>query len=256
MPATASLQSVSFKYAETGPSGTYTYIVFNAITPSAAAQAPGFTPGYTGASETDPFTGQNMICQSVSVQSVQDGIDTYQVTVEWGSAQSFDTFVSVQSDVSGTFVDAWRNATVPTGGTPTGSDMGGTKLDSAGEPVSQFIWQTNLQIARRYGIGSSVPWTAIWANLGKRNSTSIEGAAVGQLLFKGVKVSNIDKCRWEVQYDFVGDQWYHMRQVPTRESDGRVQLDANQAREVRWFQPFTNTANFYTMLGSYSVCGD
>jgi hypothetical protein len=251
------LTSQNFKYSEVDPSGTLTYIVSDEASAEDAATAVGYTPGDSFNNATDPFTGINMICQSVSVQSLADSVNAWTVTVELGTAQGLASFVTVQSDVGGTFVDVWRSTTVPSGGTPSGSDIAGTKLDSAGEPVSQFIWQTTLQISRRYNNSTNpVPWSTIWSNLGKRNSATLEGAAIGQLLFKGVKVSNIGKCVWEVQFDFVGDQFYHLRQVPTRESDGRVQLDANQAREVKWFQPFLNTANFYTMLGSYSVCAD
>ena len=250
------LTNESFKYSEVDPSGSMTFIVTGEASAEDAAAAPGYTPGAAGTIRTNPFTGTNMICQSVSVQAIQDSVGAYTVTVEWGAQQGLGSFVTLQSDVGGTFVDVWRSATIPSNGTPSGSDIAGTKLDSAGEPVSQFIWQTTLQISRRYDATTPVPWSTIWSNLGKRNSAALEGAAIGQLLFKGVKVSNIGKCVWEVQFDFVGDQFYHLRQVPTRESDGRVQLDANQAREVKWFQPFLNTANFYTMLGSYSVCAD
>jgi len=251
------LTNESFKYSEVDPSGSMTFIVTGETSAEDAAAAPGYTPGDEGTIRTDPFSGINMICQSVNVQAIQDSVGAYTVTVEWGAQQGLASFVTVQSDVGGTFVDVWRSTGLPSGGTPSGSDIAGTKLDSAGEPVSQFIWQTTLQISRRYDNSTNpVPWNNIWSNLGKRNSTTLEGAAIGQLLFKGVKVSNIGKCVWEVQFDFVGDQFYHLRQVPTRESDGRVQLDANQAREVKWFQPFLSTANFYTMLGSYSVCAD
>ena len=250
------LTNESYKYSEVDPTGSMTFIVTGESNAEDAAAAPGYTPGSAAIIKTDPFSGINMICQSVSVQAIQDSVGAYTVTVEWGATQGLGSFVTLQSDVGGTFVDVWRDAVIPANGTPSGTDCGGTKLDSAGEPVSQFIWQTTLQISRRYDATTPVPWSTIWSNLGKRNSATLEGAAIGQLLFKGVKVSNISKCVWEVQFDFVGDQFYHLRQVPTRESDGRVQLDANQAREVKWFQPFLNTANFYTMLGSYSVCAD
>ena len=250
------LTNESYKYSEVESSGSMTFVVTGETSAEDAAAAPGYTPGQAAIIKTNPFTGKNMICQSVNVQAIQDSVGAYTVTVEWGEPQGLASFVTVQSDVGGTFVDVWRNSTIPSNGTPSGSDCGGTKLDSAGEPVSQFIWQTTLQISRRYDATNPVPWNAIWSNLGKRNSSTLEGAAIGQLLFKGVKVSNIGKCAWEVQFDFVGDQFYHLRQVPTRESDGRVQLDENQAREVKWFQPVLNTANFYTMLGSYSVCAD
>jgi hypothetical protein len=249
------LQSLNFKYENNTVSGSEVFIVYGVATASAAAQAVSRTPGSGGLTVANPFGGPAAIVQSVNVQAVTDAVQTWTVTVEWAAEQGDASYAQVTSDIGGTFIDVWRSQSAPSNGDPTGSDIAGTKVDSAGEPVSVFCWQTSLQVVRRYS-GNSVPWSTIWGNLGKRNSVVMEGAAIGQLLFKGVKASSIGKCRYEVTYDFMGDQFFHCRQVPTRESDGRVKLVDNQAYEVKWYQPFTAKAALHTMLGTYDVCDD
>ena len=257
------LISQDWVYGVQDVSMTETWVVTNVTTAAAAAASVGYTPGNTAAVVQSPYHSINGICRSVSVKSVADSVGkVWEVTASFGTEQSESAYTAFSSDISGAYVDAWRTASIPSGGTPSGDDIGGTKIDSAGEPVSRFIWQTNMQITRRYGSsGISAAMSSAWSALGKRNSGSFEGAAGGQLLFKGFKVQSIGKCRWEIAYDFVGDEWYHLRQVPKRETDGRVQLsnssDNPQALLVRWFQPFTATDNFSTLVGSgYSVCSD
>ena len=252
---TAVLQSVNFKYENNTVSGSEVFVVYGESTASAAASAVSRTPGSNANLVANPFGGPQAIVQSVNVQAVADAVQTWTVTVEWAAEQGDTSYAQVSSDIGGTFIDIWRSVAAPSAGDPTGLDIGGTKVDSAGEPVSVFCWQTSLQIVRRYS-GNAIPWSTIWGNLGKRNSTAMEGAAIGQLLFKGVKASSIGKCRYEVTYDFMGDQFFHCRQVPTREADGRVKLTSNQAYEVKWYQPFTTKANLVTMLGTYDVCDD
>lgn len=259
----ASLISQDWVYGVQDVSMTETWVVTNVTTAAAAAAAVGYTPGNTAATVSSPYHSVNGICRSVSVKSVADSVGkVWEVTASFGTEQSESAYTAFSSDISGAYVDAWRTTSIPSGGTPTEDDIGGTGIDSAGEPVSRFIWQTNMQITRRYGSGGiTAAMNNAWAGLGKRNSGTFEGAASGQLLFKGFKVQSIGKCRWEISYDFVGDEWYHLRQVPKRETDGRVQLsnstDNPKALFVRWYQPFVNTTSFSSLVGSsYSVCAD
>lgn len=253
------IKSIQVKYGDRTTSATVEYIASDYATAAAAAQAVGLVPGSTSSLIAHAWTGPNAIVQSVTVSSVEGGGGSvWNVTAEYGTQQGEDRFVGYSSDISGTYVDAWRGSfNIPSNGTASGSDMGGTGVDQAGEPVSQFIWQTALQITRRYNAGTAIPWGSIWSALGQRNSATFEGAAAGQLLFKGVKVTTIEKCRFEVTYDFMGDQWYHMRQVPEREGDGRVRLNSSKKADVvRLIQPFPNTTSFATLTGNYSICAD
>ena len=97
----------------------------------------------------------------------------------------------------------------------------------------------------------TIPWSAIWTAVGSRNSAAYENADAGKLLFKGVSVSTVAAGVYEVTYELMFDGDFHMRQVPTRESDGKVKRGSDgKAIEVKLVQPFTNTTAFSTLIGS------
>jgi hypothetical protein len=267
MTAQAKLQSKEIEYTETGLSATYVYIVYDATDHDDAIEACAHTPGSTAETITNPLTYGTAICQSVTAVSVDGADDTvWRVTVKWGTKQSqgagngpgqSSDAAEITTDVGGEFIDIWREIPAPSSGDPTGADIGGTKVDRQGQPVSAFCWQTSMQITKRYYGTGNIPWSMIYGNLGKRNSTVFEGASIGQTLFKGVKVSSVDKCVFQVAFEFAGDQFYHCRQVPDRADDGRVKLVSGQAGVVKWYQPFWLTKqNFYDMLGEYDYCAD
>lgn len=222
------------------------YIVSGQASAAAAYAAAG---GAIGGSIT--FGGAVGYLLSKTVASVgESGGNVWTVTDNYSTPVNnppADNSANYSASVGGTFIDVWRTGvTLPAGGTPTGSDIGGTKADSAGQPISTFITQSTITRIRQL---TAVPWTSIWAAVGKRNSALFDGAATGQLLFKGVQVSMIQSGLFQVSYEFMGDQHLHMRQVVTREADLKPKGDANaKAAEVKFIQPFPDTTNFATLI--------
>ena len=151
-------------------------------------------------------------------------------------------FLAYSANVSGQFVDTWRDVAPPAGGTPNNTDIGGTALDSGGVPVSKFVTQSSVQTTRRT---TAVNWNGIFAAVGKRNSDAYDGAAVGQLLFTGIGVSTVAQGVYEVSYQYLSDSLYHCRQlVIVEDGDGRPMTTNSQAKDVRWVQPYTTSISF------------
>ena len=222
------------------------YMVYSGsgMTSAAAYAAAGGTVG----SSTYTLGSVVALCSSKSATTVQDSAgNACEVTVQYASQQVTDaTFLQYSASVGGTFIDVWRRGANYNGGTQSSSDIGGTKVDSQGEPVSVFLTQATITKVRRY---TTIPWSTIWSAIGCRNSAGYEGAAAGKLLFKGVSVSTVAAGVYEVSYEMMSDDDFHMRQVPTREADGKVKRDSDgKAVEVKLIQPFASTTPFATLV--------
>lgn len=189
------------------------------------------------------------LCSSKTASMVADSANrACEVTVQYASTQVTDaTFLQYSASVGGTFIDVWRRGANYNSGTQTSNDIGGTKVDSQGEPVSVFLTQATITKVRRY---TTIPWSAIWNACGTRNDAGYEGADAGKLLFKGVSVSTVAAGVYEVSYEMMSDGDYHMRQIPTREADGKVKRDSDgKANEVKLIQPFPTLSSFYGLIG-------
>lgn len=226
------------------------YIVHGVTTASAAYGAAG---GGIGDALTFGTATGYLLSKQVALVG-ESGGNVWTVTDTWSTPTNqapADTSANYSASVGGTFVDVWRTGvTLPTSGTPSGTDIGGTKVDSAGVPVSTFITQSTISRIRQL---ATVPWTSIWGAVGKRNSDAFDGAAIGQLLFKGVQVSMVQSGLFQVTYEFMGDQHLHLRQVCTREADQKPKGDGTfQALEVKFIQPFPSTTSFSTLIAATS----
>ena len=189
------------------------------------------------------------LCSSKSAALIADSANrACEVTVQYSSQQVTDaTFLQYSASVGGTFIDVWRRGANYNGGTATTSDIGGTKVDSQGEPVSIFLTQATINKVRRY---TTIPWSTIWGTVGNRNNALYEGATAGKLLFKGVSVSTVAAGVYEVSYELMSDNDFHMRQIPTREADGKIKRDTDgKAIEVKLIQPFPTTSDFAALIG-------
>lgn len=226
------------------------YIVHGVSTASAAYAAAG---GGIGDALTFGTATGYLLSKQVALVG-ESGGNVWTVTDTWSTPTNqapADTSANYSASVGGTFVDVWRTGvTLPSAGTAAGTDIGGTKVDSAGVPVSTFITQSTISRIRQL---ATVPWTSIWGAVGKRNSDAFDGAAIGQLLFKGVQVSMVQSGLFQVTYEFMGDQHLHLRQVCTREADQKPKGDGtNQALEVKFIQPFPSTTSFATLISATS----
>jgi len=221
---------------------------------------------------------------------VQDGSDKY-----WTGVHSFEAsttidgvavegqdilqekqvgFTSIEVNAQANIVDVWRTgATLPSSDAnitaPTLIDIGGNKVDSAGDPISSIQGVLNISV-RNVVIGR--PNYLVFANtIGKRNSAIFTfGASVttsqnlvcpiGTLVFDGATSSRIGPNQYEVNFSFTLDtQTFHLKQVPLRNGDGSVVPDqvtpatavsvSNpwRAAKVYYKQPFPSTDSFASL---------
>ena len=130
--------------------------------------------------------------------------------------------------------------------TGTVGNIGGKSIDSAGEPVSVVRYLMEAVIS--YTIGSSPPYVALKSYSGTRNLTAYLGALKGELLLKGIDSDRVGVSTYTLSYTFAYDPWFHLVQVPIRNTDGVVPLDTDAyADEVMWKQPFPLYSNFHEL---------
>lgn len=221
-----------------------------------------------------------------------DGGSKWTLTVNFDSAQSSyspsasakDTipenqpgFTAIEMSIQSATVPTWRaNASAPATDSlrnnPDETEIGGTPVDQAGEPVDMFVSVLSFTV-RNVISGRPSNWSTIASMTNTRNSAafSIAGfsAPVGTLLFTGAQVSRVGPNAYEVAYSFAYDDMYHLRQVPKVDSTGKpvlgildgsplalttnaTTLENNEnkpryAGAVLWKQPFPDTSTFSTL---------
>lgn len=193
-----------------------------------------------------------MVCTSIQVGAVANApstvftIDVQGSTMTAAGAGGTTPFLGYTANVSGTYVDVWRAQDPPTSGAANNTDIGGTKIDSGGKPVSKLVVQSNVQVTRKVSI---VPWGNIWGAVGKRNDAIYDGAVIGQLLFTGISVNTIGLGLYEISYQYLSDSMLHCRQLAIlEEADGRTMNLSNQAKDVRWVQPHPVLVSFSSVF--------
>ena len=159
---------------------------------------------------------------------------------------------------------------MPSGGTQNDNDIGGTKADSAGEPISFLLPIASISI--RNVIYGRPQYATIMAVAGKRNSAAFTfGAtgntfvcATGTLVFTGASTSRTGPNVYEINYQFNYDPTlYHMRQIAMRDLKGVKTsrptpgspvsaTNVETASVVFWRQPFPSTTAF-SALGIVST---
>jgi hypothetical protein len=176
-------------------------------------------------------------------------------------------FTSIETNIREEAIDIWRTGTtVPSGGTQNDNDIGGTKSDSAGEPISFLLPIASISI--RNVIYGRPQYATIMAIAGKRNSAAfVFGAtgntftcATGTLVFTGASTSRTGPNVYEINYQFNYDPTlYHMRQIAMRDLKGVKTsrptpgspvsaTNVETASVVFWRQPFPDTTAFSALL--------
>lgn len=222
---------------------------------ASAARSQLSSAGYTlGASYSGGISAGAKL-SNLSYAPVDDsGGQTWTATASYTDDAQSETaanFAKIESSTRVEAVDIWRTgATLPQNLDAPGltTDIGGTKVDQAGVPVSGLVVQQELTYTVRTDF-TNANQAAVNAMIGKRNSADFLGGTVGYVLFTGVRRSRIAIDLYEVTYTFVWDGAAHLRQVPKRQADGDPQLSAGQAVEVYARQPFPGTADFATLPG-------
>jgi len=169
-------------------------------------------------------------------------------------------YVEVSGNVEAHFEDAWRSLSsaemtqlvasggmYPYGNNTVFSDIGGSHVDAAGEPVSVMRRRMNVTVS--VTTATKPTQFGLWGQfVGRRNNTEFGGAPIGSLVYTGAGFRRFDDGRWTVDHSFVLDSWYHMAQVAWRNMRGDVGLGGDGKAEWVWFvQPFPDFGNFYAI---------
>ena len=218
-----------------------------------------------------------------------DGGMAWTLTVNFGSAQSSyipssaakditpenqPGFTAVEMDIGAAIVPTFRvnNYTLPSGGsinTPGESDIGGTPVDQAGEPIDAFVSTIRFTLRNvMNGRPTSSLLSAIASQTNTRNSTNVTIAGftcgAGTLLFTGAQISRVGPNAYEITYSMAYDRDYHLRQIAAVDgakqvklaiiSAGALTMDATTlqnnadapryAGQVMWRQPFPGVTDF------------
>lgn len=147
---------------------------------------------------------------------------------------------------------------VPSGGTPPPwsasepTDILGKPIDGKGNPASLFRKQQVLEITEH--IAGQYTAANTFGFVGRRNNATFLGAQAGRLVFTGVSSSaRLDTNLFQITFSMVWDEFFHMIQRTTVDSNGDVLTrrlnttnvnSACVARTVYWDQPFPDTGNF------------
>lgn len=213
---------------------------------------------------------------SFSLAMVDEGGFVWQATVAFDSqtgdngAETVDNkverevgFTAIEYSLSGEGVDVYRvGATAPASkSTPADTDIGGTKVDSGGEPITYFNNVAKVSV-RNVIAGRPTPPVGY---INKRNNAAF---VIGPysfpqdtLLFTGCSITRVGAATYEIVYQFVYDNGYHLRQIAKRGPDGQVikgkktdscgsapstvpDGEVSNALCVFFRQPFKDTANF------------
>jgi len=145
-----------------------------------------------------------------------------------------------------TIIDIWKaDPTIPANkNTPAVADIGGTLVAEGGQPLSMALPTADISIrTRTTGFFSGGQYIN---QVGKRNTYAWQGFPAGSLLFTGMNVNHTKDGINELEYSLAYDRWYHLRQCPNRDSDGKPVIDEAEDPEldVYFKQPFEDTVSF------------
>jgi hypothetical protein len=177
-------------------------------------------------------------------------------------------YVEISASISAERVNAWRSLSYSeltaltgssgpyaNGNSATKPDIGGDRIDVAGDPLQDVVRQVEITITEvRTGIPNLLfllPYT--WA----RNSTRFLNAPVGQLLYVGANINRIDINLFQFSHKFILDRWWHMRQMAVTDRTGNVITKPYgtpqiwRAETVQYVQGFPTLRDFFQMSPNF-----
>jgi hypothetical protein len=143
--------------------------------------------------------------------------------------------------------------------TDASADIGGTNIAGGTQGMQMSVPQIVMRM-RFTNDTSDVPMSEAATNLanyaGRLNADlfitdfgSGTGTSfpIGSVLCEGVTVQKTSHNFYDITFEFVADNWYHLEQVATFDAKGQVKLDTAAVAgpvEVKWKRMQRGTANF------------
>lgn len=250
--------------------GTRSFYVYDDTTPMVEPSSMQFgTGGMPDYGESFPGEPE-VFATSFSIEAVPNSNYVWRITWQYMAGGGGEIiapidvqpmspgYVTISLEYGGEFRDAWRADPGLTLWSPfyTGTDIGGTKIDAAGEPTSVFVPMQMLIVEETVTSGSMASRSInIRLQTGTRNSSAFYGAQVGTLLYEGASARRVSLTAYSVTHRFRYDEWLHARQQPRmnqqRQPDVDIYAGIIQANSVRWVQPFPNHSNFNALSENF-----
>ena len=140
-------------------------------------------------------------------------------------------------------------SSAPEFGTPTLSDVKGTRIDAAGDPLSAKANISTITITETVS-AESVEERSQKIRLlrGRRNNTVFYGAPIGQVAYQVASARRVALDKFQIQHTFQQDGLYFLAQQPARNPEKEVDLEQVngvwRAKTVMWVQPFPEFGDF------------
>lgn len=149
--------------------------------------------------------------------------------------------------------------TVAVSNTDASADIGGTNIAGGTQGMQMSVPQIVMRM-RFTNDTSDVPMSEAATNLanyaGRLNADAFitdfgsgtgTSFPIGSVLCEGVTVQKTSHNFYDITFEFVADNWYHLEQVATFDAKGQVKLDTAASAgpvEVKWKRMQRGTANF------------
>lgn len=247
-------------YSENGGKKTAQRL-FRVWDDAAPITTPATVRGYFGSTLPDIgdlFPGETVVyAVSYAIKFLPDSRNVWEVSFSYENTEPGQYlpqevgYTQITIDYSAEFRDFWRTQpSIPSNGTQTGADCGGTKIDKAGEPLSVLVRMSDITITETVDAASFPSRSLlIRAARGRRNLTIFQGAPIGQVYYKGATANRIGLEKFSIVHKFAQDEHSHMLQSPRRNQTGAVQIAPDpqgvyRAEFVELVQPFPGFADF------------
>jgi hypothetical protein len=224
------------------------------LTPAAVYALFGTTAGSTTLPQQgDLFPGEtDVYCISFSIELVPESRNVWAVVYSYentepGTVQPLEEgYVEFSIDYAFEFRDFYRvnpGLVLPTNGTPTQTDIAGTRIDAAGEALSAKVNISTITVTETVSAESVEERSKVIRLLrGRRNNAVFYGAPIGQVAYQGASARRIALDKFSIQHTFQQDGLYFMAQQPARNPEKEVDLEQVngiwRAKSVFWVQPF------------------
>jgi hypothetical protein len=237
-----------------------------AVTPSPPLPRPGDVLDGATFAKTSILT--TMRCRGVAAFPSPSGAGlldceiTYDTLYEW--RQDYPTSSKAWLPIRSTFRQESRQTYVhrlaPSAPTPASapgtSDIGGTKVDEGGRPITADYLGGELLVSVTIdteALALGTEWTGAQAIIGRLNSAAFLGFPAYSLRCVGVDTAHLRDEYWVETFRFNYSELFHCEQQAAAAADGRPDLDTSgRAITVRWRRDSNLASDFNTLFGTGS----
>lgn len=155
-------------------------------------------------------------------------------------------------------------ASVHAAGSQTNTDIGGRPIDGGGKEGSVLRLQTVMRFTEvMTGTSLASSLATYHGYTGNRNSATFYGASAGQVLMGPVRTQRIALNLFNVHFEFIWDNWYHLQQQAMHDGSGEIVLSnaatmggmsnnyKGKAYPVLWVQPFGGLKDFTSISSNW-----